>query len=156
MAHKARTLFNTILTAILGLLGLNGCIYNKYGIPAAMYGVPTNLLNASGEVVDEAGQPLEGIGIGVIGEFNEEFYPITTTASDGKFAFSEDVFYMGDSLRIVASDIDSTQNGSYQNDTILVNPQFEWVDSWNSEATISEIKLTMKQNPATDEPGSDE
>ena len=83
-------LFNVILSALVGLLGVVSCdMRSKYGVPYAT-------LQVSGEITDTDNRPLQDIKVQLKVEFNKfndpQHYPYSEavlTYPDGSYSFSK-------------------------------------------------------------------
>lgn len=96
------------LLALLGL-GAAGC----RGAVVSMYGCPTAEFKISGEVVNEKGEPVAGIGV-----FAD--YESDTTGIDGKFRIDARCTIDPPQFLSVA-DTDGDQNGKYESTSVEVS-----------------------------------
>lgn len=119
MKIKYLKLKSWLLVTLGGLLGttLAGCSDNFYGVDE--YGCPTGAYHVMGTVTNEEGQPIAGIGIGK--EYNGECHNyFDTTDADGKYKLST-FGAPGYQAALRFADIDSTENGLYQDTTVVVS-----------------------------------
>lgn len=152
---------NTLLASLLAVLGF--AADRELGM-MCKYGVPNNQLSVTGQVTDQEGKPLKGMGVKIIGRNSErnlkeniayarengyEFDSLQiadTTDAEGRFSVETNAFYLGDSLRMVVLDIDGDANGKYASDTVqLAQPEYrrDEHDSWTRNAEIDDVKMTM-------------
>jgi putative lipoprotein (rSAM/lipoprotein system) len=122
--------YNTILTALLSLLGYGCSSENSmemYGSPILMYGVPSAEYKISGTVTDEGGKAVEGIKTSVKQVTNYEGKPITfaidsvLTDANGHYDMTSTHFPQSPEIKLIVEDVDGDTNGAYQNDTIDIN-----------------------------------
>lgn len=109
---------NCLLTGILMLLGFSSCDQ----VSTDMYGTPHANFTIKGKVVNEENMPIPDIEItclvGHQGDNKSEFdtIPPVSTSPTGTFSCQFEEFPT-DKLRIIATDIDGTRNGSYEKDS---------------------------------------
>ena len=109
MKIKYLKLKNWLLVSLAGLLGVNMSSCGlEYGCPEAKYTV-------KGKVTDPSGEPRPGIK--VTGNWDNDI-----TSASGDYILSARVvpLYPEETIQIVFADVDSSENGSYRNDTASV------------------------------------
>ena len=118
MKIKFLKLKNWLLLTLSGLLGINlGC--EKFF--AAAYGCPEATYNVNGVVSTEKDQPIAGIGVIKTRNWDNgsgEWYYLDTTDAEGRYNLTFKYAFPREPLTLSFYDIDSTENGSY-NDTII-------------------------------------
>ena len=138
-----------LLVSLGGLLGISmtGCL--EYGCPEASY-------HLKGIVTDEQGQPIAGIGVQEIKQWNEAdgSYQVTgysdTTYKDGRYSLDFPYAFPGQPLSVDVHDIDGAANGSYNDTVVTINTEGVQLTGgdghWNEgESTITHnITLTEK------------
>ncbi|WP_033147420.1 radical SAM-associated putative lipoprotein [Prevotella sp. P6B1] len=150
--------YNTILTALLSLLGYGCSSENSvemYGV--MMYGVPSAEYKISGTVTDEGGKAVEGIKTSVkqISTYEDKTHAFSIdsvmTNTAGHYDVTVNVFPLNQEIKLLVEDVDGDANGAYQNDTIDIdynNAQKikEGDGTWNNGTfTIKQdIKLKKK------------
>ena len=125
---------NAVLAAILALFGISSCESpEEYGQPYSEY------TQINGTVKNEAQQPIQNIQI------VRPFYRDTVyTDANGSFVLRT----IGESntIRLYFNDIDSTDNGSYQNDSADVHITYSGGDGeWNMGIGRSTVNKTLKE-----------
>lgn len=138
------------LLSLIGVASLNSCKYAvDYG-PLLEYGTPTADFYISGRVENKLQQGVPGIDISI----NEYGYATSlgATEEDGSFDFAIGGLFPDDEICIVARDIDSTENGSYKSDTIMIDVQYtrDPNNHWNNISHIENIVITLEEE--TNEP----
>lgn len=93
MKIRFLTLKNFLITAFAGLAGINlGCHRDIY--LAEEYGCPIDTYHVVGTVTDTAGNPIEGVDVGMCGSMTEDDYlhdieytysSHDTTGADGRY-----------------------------------------------------------------------
>lgn len=117
MKIKYLKLKHWLLASLAGALGLTSSCGVEYGCPEAIYAV-------KGTVTDEQSHPIAGIEVSAI---NNEYpdYPIgnaVRTNDDGSYMFSYNDFpYTDYQMTLHFSDVDSSDNGSYADTTVVVS-----------------------------------
>ena len=150
--------YNTILTALLSLLGYGCSSENSvemYGV--LMYGVPSAEYKMSGTVTDEGGKAVEGIKTSVKqistyeGKSHASAIDSVMTDANGHYDVSVHIFPMNKEIKLLVEDVDGDANGAYQNDTLDIdynNAQKikDGEDVWNNGtfAIKQDIKLKKK------------
>ena len=146
------------LLSLIGVASFNSCeCAVEYGPgplpldePLVAYGTPTADFYISGRVENKLQQGVPGIDISI----NEYGYATSlgATEEDGSFDFAIGGLFPDDEICIVARDIDSTENGSYKSDTIMIDVQYtsDPNNYWNNISHIENIVITLEEE--TDEP----
>ncbi|MBR6520005.1 MAG: radical SAM-associated putative lipoprotein, partial [Paludibacteraceae bacterium] len=77
--------------------------------------------------------------------FEENPTAADTTTTDGAFEINCTEFPERE-IWLVAEDIDSTENGSYKRDSVLITPEFKDVpnNNWHSTTVIKDIVITLE------------
>lgn len=72
--------------------------------------------SVKGKVTEPNGNPIQGIKVDMI------WFSTTTTSDDGSYSMKARVepYYPAETVNVAFTDIDSTENGLYKNDTIPV------------------------------------
>jgi putative lipoprotein (rSAM/lipoprotein system) len=129
--HSFLKKFNTVLVALLGLFGFSTALVScNYGTIPCEYGVPTAEYVIKGGVVDKAtGSAISGIKVEVVNSDNEYFVyrnPNNKDTTDvyGNFEILIREFPLSNRLfTAFISDIDSIENGWFNDTTINFNSQ---------------------------------
>lgn len=144
---------NYCIGFMLSLLGVSftGCIA-KYGCPTIQceYGVPSADYQISGRVENAQKQGIQGIKVSLkepnYDLFESNPHATDTTTTDGAFYikctdFPENEFWL------IAEDVDSTENGSYRRDSMLITPEFKDVpdNNWHHTAEVKDIVVTLEE-----------
>ena len=136
---------NYCIGFILSLFGLTTFMSCEYGVPpvTAEYGTPSAEFHISGRVENKLGKSIEGIKVSVYNQQN----PLDTTNSDGSFKIDIYNYWPEEEISLIASDIDSTQNGHYKTDTIYITPEYKKDpnNSWNQIANIDNVVITLEE-----------
>ena len=137
-----------LLMSLGGLLGITlGCEQPD------MYGCPCTIFRVKGVVVNEDGNPIEGIGVGSQAMTQTDPGGVVmpgieyrdTTDSEGRFDVSYMDFPDRENIKVDFHDIDGEQNGSYA--LKEVNVSFQGAEFHNQSAT-REIEVTLQQYPS--------
>ena len=136
---------NYCIGLIFSLFGITSCeeVRAKYGVPSADYQI-------SGRVENVQKQGIQGIKVSLkepnYGIFEGNPHATDTTTTDGAFYikctdFPENEFWL------IAEDIDSTENGSYKRDSVLITPEFKDVpnNNWHSTTVVKDIVITLEE-----------
>jgi len=111
---------NWVLAGILALFGFSTCETGKL-----MYGVPWASQAIQGKVTDKTtGKPIQGIEVKINLPENQYQQPASKTwtgITDNNGDFKLTNTLLGDSIPLVATDIDGAKNGLYKPDTIYVD-----------------------------------
>ena len=147
---------NYCIGFILSLFGITfqscapmyGPPINPEDIPVA-YGTPSAEFHISGRVENKLGKSIEGIKISLYSEEN----PVDTTNADGSFNIDVYDYWPDKKITLIASDIDSTENGSYKTDTIYLSPKYEDDpnNGWNQIANIDNVVITLEEEKDNNE-----
>lgn len=141
MQTKARTLVNTLLSAVLGMLGFATTSCNMYGTPVLMF-------TLDGKVTNEDYMPLQNIEICVKhitngGPKTHDVYAYTDNIGYYRTkpydAFGSDVF------TVIASDT----SGVYMADTTIIYSKeivYKHSSSWTSNGSASAVFVLKKNN----------
>ena len=139
---------NYCIGLIFSLFGITSCeeISDKYGVPLADYQI-------SGRVEDAQKRGIQGIKVYMrtaeAYEYNMfEGNPTAadTTTTDGAFEINCREFPERE-IWLIAEDIDSTENGSYRCDSVLITPEFKDVpgSNWHHTAEVKDIVITLEE-----------
>ena len=156
---KWRMWVNSILTSILGMVGISSCSPQQvplYGpeIPEndiCLYGVPYAVYEVMGDVTDRKSEPLDSMQVVVknVGDYGHLDYDPTVTDTvytnaQGKYLSNYELTAFGDdTLRVIVHD----PKGVYQSDSVDVAPnEMEWIadDGWNSKLKV-EVDFQLKK-----------
>lgn len=140
MKIKYLKLKNWLLVSLAGLLGINlSCEemrVDEYGCPSANF-------NVKGKVTDPQGNPIPGIQ--VTGNWDND---ITNASGDYSLSATADPPYPENTIQIVFADVDSSENGSYQNDTVPVTFQYSELtggdDHWFEGSATKTLNVTLQ------------
>lgn len=139
---------NCLIASLLSLIGVMTFDSCAYGCPIDLpveYGTPTADFYISGRVENKLQQGVPGIDISI----NEYGYAASlgATEEDGSFDFAIGGLFPDDEICIVARDIDSTENGSYKSDTIMIDVQYtrDPNNHWNNISHIENIVITLEE-----------
>ena len=144
---------NYCIGFILSLLGVSftGCA-SKYGCPPIQseYGVPQAEYQISGRVENTQKQGIQGINVSLkepnYNIFEGNPHAADTTTTDGAF-YIKCTEFPENKIWLIAEDIDSTENGSYQRDSVLITPEFKDVpgSNWHHTAEVKDIVITLEE-----------
>ena len=147
---------NYCIGLILPLFGVAcNVLVPEYGVPEPLdpfedaYGVPYAEFQISGRVENSQKQAIKGIEVS-IKQTNNPYKqaPLAkdTTDADGSFEFSFTEFPVNE-LLITTLDIDSTENGSYQSNSIQITPEYkdDPNNDWHSSTEINNIVITLEE-----------
>ena len=150
--RKIRSFWARFCQWALGLLGigaaLSSCnkIEDIVGGNLCMYGTPTMDYEIKGKVVDAmSGKAIKGIKIDRPYSYGDA--PINTTDSDGKFTITGSAFPR-DTLHLIATDIDGSDNGSYSDEKVVVSLKKvgKGDNSWYSgKYAAKDVKIKLKK-----------
>ena len=81
------------------------------------------------------------------GIFEGNPHAADTTTTDGAFEINCREFPERE-IWLIAEDIDSTENGSYRRDSVLITPEFKDVpgSNWHHTAEVKDIIITLEEN----------
>lgn len=150
MKIRYKKLKNWLLLMASSLLGINlGCD----NIFVAEYGCPQATYRVNGIVTNENGQPIAGIGVKALRNRSDEGVQCKyedTTDADGHYEVVYRDYY--DYLDVDFHDIDSAQNGSYIDTTVLIPtadvPLLGGDGGWNMGTGYIIQDVTLKKKPA--------
>ncbi|MDR2468913.1 MAG: radical SAM-associated putative lipoprotein [Tannerella sp.] len=121
---------NWLVAALLTLLGFSGC-HKADDETMVEYGVPSARYTVKGKVVGKStGKPVKGIRVGYIsgavlmyGVPPSEYKPraVTQTDNRGEFKLTEKTFPSDEAVPVYVEDIDGTENGLYESETLTVS-----------------------------------
>jgi putative lipoprotein (rSAM/lipoprotein system) len=123
MKTMRRTLIkgtNWILTGILSMLGFSGCdLGNEDIVGPVEYGSPYAKFSFNGTVTNKDGNPVKDIKVEI--DRQEAIYLTEPMSTDtlGRYSTMFADFPVED-FKVIVSDVDGEENGSYQSDTIAV------------------------------------
>ena len=150
MKTKILTGINALIAAILGGMGLTGCIRCAYGPnPDVEYGCPYATLDMSGTITDSEAQPLENIQVSVklnpVPEAGR--IPVAFSAEDGTYEGELEGVFPLETATLYAEDT----TGVYASDSAVVelkydNSQVSPSDHWNSGTAIVKQDFQLKKN----------
>ena len=137
MKIKYLKLKNWLLASLAGMLGINMSSCGlEYGCPEAKYTV-------KGKVTNPLGEPIPGIK--VTGNWDND---ITSASGDYILSAIVDPLYPEDTRQIVFADVDSSANGSYQNDTVPVTFQHSELTggdgNWYEGSATKTLNVTLQ------------
>ena len=146
---------NYCIGLIISSLGVSCSVFvAEYGVEVpggmqCMYGVPTAEFQISGRVENTQKQGIKGIKVSIKqteNPYKTEPLSSDTTNVDGSFQFNIKEFPVNE-LLIIAHDIDSTQNGAYQSDSIPITPEYKRDpnNTWISSTEINDIIITLEE-----------
>ena len=147
---------NYCIGFILSLFGMTIFASCEYGCPPIQceYGTPSADYQISGRVENAQKQGIKGIKVYMKSAMNYDYdtfegNPTTadTTTTDGSFAINCREFPERE-IWLVAEDIDSTENGSYRRDSVLITPELKDVpgSNWHHTAEVKDIVITLEEN----------
>ena len=139
---------NYCIGLILSILGvtLSGC---DQGELSTAYGTPSAEFRVSG-CVQNGYKGIGGIKVTLkkASEYGNISFVSDTTSTNGAFYVDRlDILEDDTEYWIVAEDVDSTENGLYQADSVLVVPKYQQDpnNSWHSIASIDDVVITLKE-----------
>ena len=152
MAKTLITYLNKVLGAMIGALGLTGCVAVKYGVPddggmVAMYGCPVATFAAEGMVTNEQGVPIQGVKV-TAGErqyMSEESMGKALTDEQGQYYITIDAMFPADSIWLYADD----STGVYASDSTKVKVEYEGNGDgmWNMGNGKAKADFRLKDPP---------
>ena len=132
---------------IFSLIGISACDFRvEYGVPQADYQI-------SGRVEDAQKRGIQGIKVYMKSAMDYDYdtfqgnpFVADTTTTEGEFAINCREFPERE-IWLVAEDIDSTENGSYKRDSILITPEFKDVpgSNWHHTAVVNDVVITLEE-----------
>ena len=119
------------------------------------YGVPYAEFQISGRIENSQKQAIKGIEVSIKqtnNPYKQDLLAKDTTDIDGSFEFNFTEFPV-DELLITTHDIDSTENGSYRRDSVLITPEFKDVpdNNWHHTAEVKDIIITLEEQDKEEE-----
>ncbi len=137
MKIKYLKLKNWFLVSLAGLMGVNMSSCGlEYGCPEAEYTV-------KGKVTNPSGEPIPGIK--VTGNWDND---ITSVSGDYILSARVVPLYPEETIQIVFADVDSSENGSYQNDTVPVTFQYSELTGgdghWYEGSATKTLNVTLQ------------
>ena len=150
--QRSLRIINYFITALLSMFGISCAGRNhpvpEYGNPnpptIAMYGVPYSTYQVMGRVENTQGNPIKNIEVEVM-----ESGETTLTGTEGLFILKGRNRFRPNTIHIIANDVDSIENGHYENDTIIITPDYHSnldESSWsNGHAEIDDVKIILKK-----------
>ena len=144
---------NYCIGFILSFLGMSIFTSCEYGCPPIQceYGTPSADYQISGRVENAQKQGIRGIKVSlkdpIYDIFEGKSHTTDTTNTDGTFSMNFTDFPKNE-FWLIAEDIDSTENGSYQRDSVLITPEFKDVpgSNWHHTAEVKDIVITLEEN----------
>ena len=122
MKKERKNIMLTLCTAILSLLGFASC---DNGL--CEYGTPTMDYKLGGTVSDEEGNPIEGIRVSFsLKTYGSNPTDVTTTDKHGRYELPEKKEFEVWSEQLIIEDVDGEANGSFQSDTLSLEPDVLW------------------------------
>lgn len=137
MKIKYLKLKNWLLVSLAGMLGINMSSCGlEYGCPEANYTV-------KGKVTNPSGEPIPGIK--VTGNWDND---ITSASGDYILSARVEPLYPEETIQIVFADVDSSENGSYQSDTVPVTFQYSELTGgdghWYEGSATKTLNVTLQ------------
>ncbi|MCB9071406.1 MAG: radical SAM-associated putative lipoprotein [Prevotellaceae bacterium] len=130
---KSLHVVNYLLTTLLSIFGFTACL------GPVEYGCPYGEFQVQGTVTNSQNEPIPDIEISIKGDYNK-----VKSDSTGKYTLS--TYFLGETGLVIAQDIDSTDNGSYENDSILVETHYTEGDGkWYVGHDSQEINFVLKE-----------
>lgn len=160
MKEKLVSLFNSVLAMVAAALGLSSC---DGPFPAPMYGCPYDpykMLDMSGYVVDEEGNPIEDIKVSLAkvtestdGALDTVDLQSTKSKTDGDFSMYIRIDPYDSKYLLVATDVDGDANGSFETGVKTLE-----LDNQQYQST-QRVTFVLREKPTASEPednGEDE
>ena len=146
---------NYCIGFILSLFGLTTFMSCEYGVPPVTtgYGVPQADYQISGRVENAQKKGIQGIKVYMKSAMNYDYdtfegnpFVADTTTTNGAFEINCREFPERE-IWLVAEDIDSTENGSYKRDSVLITPEFKDVagSNWRHTAVVNDVVITLEE-----------
>ena len=147
---------NYCIGLILPLFGVAcNVLVPEYGVPEPLdpfedaYGCPYAEFQISGRVENSQKQAIKGIEVSIKqtnNPYKQALLAKDTTDADGSFEFSFTEFPVNE-LLITTLDIDSTENGSYQSNSIQITLEYkdDPNNDWHSSTEINDIVITLEE-----------
>ena len=149
--QRSLHLVNYLISLLLSMIGVSCAVKNappqekeRSSPMIAMYGVPYSTYKISGRVENTKGQAVKGIEVSVMKSENS-----SQSNEKGTFNIEGRMHFRPDSIYVVVNDVDGTENEAYENDTIVLTPNYK-IDrndnSWSiGHAEIEDLKITIKK-----------
>ena len=139
---------NRLIASLLSLIGVMTFDSCAYGCPIDLpvaYGTPTADFYVNGRVENRLSEGIAGIEVRI--DDTNELYGVTTTQDDGSFTIRAGSTFPVDEFYLVATDVDSTENGLYKTDSVLVRPKYikNPNNSWNQVGHTGPIIITLEE-----------
>ena len=150
------TLLKAVNWMLAGLLTMLGFSVASCDETAVEYGTPHAEYEVKGKVTDQSGEPIPGIEVryGMIyrpmadPEERRDVYETSRTGVDGRYQATFSAFPQR-KMRIIATDVDGPENGSYQTDSVDVeiDPLEGGKGSWyEGKATVNIPDIHLKES----------
>ena len=144
---------NYCIGFILSFLGMSIFTSCEYGCPPIQceYGTPSADYQISGRVENAQKQGIRGIKVSlkdpIYDIYEGKSHTTDTTNTDGTFSMNFTDFPKNE-FWLIAEDIDSTENGSYRRDSVLITPEIKDVpgSNWHHTAEVKDIVITLEEN----------
>ena len=141
---------NYLIGIILSAIGISSCEFRcEYGSPSAEFQVSGRVINA------QSGMAIKNIKVTLksTNDYNYDhpethLFPSDTTSTTGAFFIGDGGPGFGEKeYCLIAEDIDSTENGSYRRDSVLITPEFNDVpgSNWHHTAEVKDIVITLEE-----------
>lgn len=136
---KLRVLFNSLLTAILGVFGMTSCI------APVMYGpgMPTDIVEIDGEVTNEKGEPLQSMQV-VINTKSTQISDTVYTNMEGEFERNYGFPQEGNDTLLIEVNDTSNVYASEQREIPFATMTKESESQWGDEYSV-DVKVQMKK-----------
>ena len=154
MRKKNTTLLNITnkaLSALLVLLGFSACTGGIGGNreEPCMYGMPYVKHSIKGKVENQSGVPIKGIRI--ICSIKNNWMPQDTLLSDikGEFTLIKQLIEPDVTYKLVCTDIDGTDNGSYKEDSVNVDfkkSDLSGASGWFQGKATKNVTIKLTEN----------
>ena len=136
---KFRVLFNSLLTAILGIFGMTSCIAPVLYGP----GMPEDLVKVDGEVTNEAGEPLESMQV-VINTSRISIKDTVYTDASGEFERAYGFPQEGNDTLLIEVNDTSDVYASEKVQIPFTEMTKERESEWSTEYSV-DVKLQLKK-----------
>lgn len=137
---------NRALSGILVLLGFSAC---SSGESPCMYGTPYALHTIKGKVEDQSGKAIKGIR--VISNIKNYWIRQDTILSDikGEFTFTNEIVDTNVTYKLVCTDIDGSNNGSFKEDSVNVDfktSDLSGASGWFQGKATKNVTIKLTEN----------
>ena len=147
---------NYLIGIILSAIGISSCEFRcEYGSPSAEFQVSGRVINA------QSGMAIKNIKVTLksTNNYNYDYpenhlFPSDTTSTNGAFFIGDGGPGFGKKeYCLIAEDIDSTENGVYKTDSILLSPEYQNApnNNWHYIANMNEIILSLEEEKDNNE-----